>query len=271
MSSPVHIAARQLQRLIGTPSVPAIIDVRIDEDFDEIPRLVPGARRLSHKDIPAIVDHVGDRPAVVICHKGLKLSEGVAAALRFNNIAAEVLEDGMVGWSQAELPQLQTGNIPKPQDNGHTLWVTRGRPKIDRIACPWLIRRFIDPGAQFLFVTSSTVMDVADRFNATPFDMEEGFWTHRGDRCTFDTMLEEWGLNSEALLRLATIVRGADTNKHELAPESAGLLAASLGLSRIYKDDLQQLEAGMQLYDAFYRWARDAVNEKHDWPVNGKS
>src|SRR5215208_6450956 len=152
---------------------------------------------------------------------------------------------------------------------GRTVWVTRSRPKVDRIACPWLIRRFVDPNAVFLFVLPAEVMGVAERFAATPFDIEgEGvFWSHRGERCTFDVMVEEFGLATEALSRLAAIVRGADTARMDLAPEAAGLLAASLGLSRMYADDIEQLAAGMTLYDAFYRWCRDATDETHNWPA----
>jgi len=151
------------------------------------------------------------------------------------------------------------------------VWVTRLRPKIDRIACPWLIRRFVDPSAQFLFVGASEVLAVAEKFNATPFDIEDVFWSHRDDQCSFDTMLKEFGLGSEALQRLATIVRGADTNRLELAPECAGLLAASLGLSRMFSNDLEQLDAGLLFYDAWYRWARDATRERHDWPSSVSS
>ena len=107
-----------------------------------------------------------------------------------------------------------------------------------------------------------------DCFTATAFDIEETFWSHRGETCTFDTMIAEWGLASPPLQRLATIVRGADTARLDLAPEAAGLLAASLGLSRMFADDLKQLEAGMPLYDAFYRWCRDATAETHNWPSN---
>jgi len=144
--------------------------------------------------------------------------------------------------------------------------VTRARPKIDRIACPWLIRRFVDPSAVFLFVPAAEVAAVADRFNATPFDIEEVYWSHRGDLCTFDVMVEEFGLGTDPMLRLATIVRGADTSRPDLASEVPGLLAASLGLSRMFNDDLEQLAAGMTLYDAFYRWCRDATEETHNWP-----
>jgi hypothetical protein len=158
-------------------------------------------------------------------------------------------------------------HMPPRNARGRTVWVTRARPKIDRIACPWLIRRFVDPHAVFLFVAPSEVTSVADCFVATPFDIEGIFWSHRGGTCTFDVMLKEFDLHSDALLRLASIVRAADTARPDAAPEAAGLLAVSLGLSRMDRDDHAQLDAGMTLYDALYRWARDAVNETHNWPA----
>jgi hypothetical protein len=180
-----------------------------------------------------------------------------------------VLEGGSLAWAAAAQPMVPAAKLPRPDALGRTIWVTRARPKVDRIACPWLIRRFIDPRAVFLFVAASEVPAVAERFGATPFDIEgEGvFWTHRGELCTFDVMVEEFGLGTQALSRLATIVRGADTARLDLAPEAAGLLAASLGLSRIHTDDLAQLDAGLGLYDAFYRWCRDATEETHNWPA----
>jgi hypothetical protein len=120
----------------------------------------------------------------------------------------------------------------------------------------------------FLFVLPSEVTAVAERFNATPFDIDDVFWSHRGDTCTFDTMIEEFALKTAPLLQLAKIVRGADTARPELSPQSAGLLAASLGYSRMYRDDLSQLEAAMGFYDAMYRWCRDATSETHNWPSN---
>lgn len=118
----------------------------------------------------------------------------------------------------------------------------------------------------FLFVLPPEVTAVAERFNATPFDIDDVFWSHRGETCTFDTMIEEFGLKTAPLLQLAKIVRGADTDRPDLAPQSAGLLAASLGYSRMYRDDLPQLEAAMGFYDAMYRWCRDATAETHNWP-----
>lgn len=146
--------------------------------------------------------------------------------------------------------------------------MTRARPKVDRIACPWLIRRFVDPNAVFLYVAPADVAGVAERFGATPFDVEgDGIvWGHDGERCTFDAMVDGFGLNGlKPLAHLALIVRGADTARPDLVPEAAGLLALSLGLSRMFTDDLEQLEAGMLVYDALYRWCRDATGETHDW------
>jgi rhodanese-related sulfurtransferase len=267
MASPTEISVNQLSRLIGTPDCPRIIDVRIADDFDADPRLIPSAARHSHTDIATLTADLQGQRVVVSCAKGLKLSQGSAAILRDLGVIAETLEGGHVGWVKAGLPLVPVAKIPARNNAGRTVWVTRQRPKIDRIACPWLIRRFVDPNAQFLFVAPSQVENVAQYFDATPFDIEGVFWSHQNEKCSFDTFLDEFGLHSDALDRLAKIVRGADTNQHDLAPEAAGLLAASLGLSRMYRDDLEQLEAGMALYDAFYRWARDATAEGHDWPA----
>jgi hypothetical protein len=204
--------------------------------------------------------------SIIICKKGRKLSHGVAAHLRAMGKDAEVLEGGFEAWREAHGILVPADQIPPRDATGRTIWVTRARPKIDRIACPWLIRRFVDPSAVFLFVPANEVSDVADRFNAAPFDIEDVFWSHREELCTFDVMIEEFGLKSDALLHLAAIVRGADTARPELAPEVPGLVAASLGLSRMFNDDLEQLEAGLTLYDAFFRWCRDATDEKHNWP-----
>jgi rhodanese-related sulfurtransferase len=257
------ISADKLARLIGTPRCPVLIDVRPDDDFDASPTLIPGSIRRTHTDASAWGRDFAGRSAVVICKDGARLSQGTAAWLRHDGVAADALEHGFDAWSKAALPLLSVARMPRLDQEGRTVWVTRARPKIDRIACPWLIRRFVDPRAVFLYVAASEVEGVAERFGAVPFDIDGVFWSHRGDRCTFDLMVEEFGLTIEPLLRLATIVRGADTGRPDLAPQVAGLLAASLGLSRMYADDLAQLEAGLALYDAFYRWCRDAVEEKH--------
>ena len=265
MSSTTSISCKKLNRLIGTPNCPVLIDVRDDEDFNAYPHLIPGSFR---RDFTQAADWAKDyagQSVVAICQRGLKLSEGAAAWLRHEDAKAEALEGGVEAWVTMGNPMIPVAKMPVRDPQGRTVWVTRARPKIDRIACPWLIRRFVDPSAVFLFVAPSEVEGVAARFDATPFDVEGVFWGHRGDKCTFDTLIEELGLQSEPLVRLASIVRGADTGRHDLAPEAAGLLAASLGLSRMYTDDLEQLDAGMGLFDAFYRWCRDATRETHDW------
>jgi rhodanese-related sulfurtransferase len=268
MSSYTSISSEKLSRLVGTINAPTLIDVRIDEDFAADPRLIPGASRRSHQDVHDWGPRLTSQSVVVVCQKGQKLSEGTAAWLRCGNIAAEVLEGGHLGWREAKLPTVPADKIPKRDGRGRTIWVTRSRPKIDRTACPWLIRRFVDPAAIFLFVTPSEVEAVAERFEATPFDIENVFWSHRGELCTFDVMVKEFGLSTPALERLATMVRAADTGRLDLSPEAPGLLAASLGLSRMFDDDLEQLNAGLLLYDAFYRWCRDATKETHNWPTN---
>ncbi len=271
MSSFNTISAEKLARLIGVPHGPALIDVRARQDFAADPRFIPSAIRRPSESASSWAPEFAGRSAVVICERGQKLSEGVAAWLRHAGASsAEVLVGGHSAWAQAGLPLVPEGKLPPRDSQGRTLWVTRSRPKIDRIACPWLIRRFVDPEAVFLFVASAEVQSVAERFNGAPFDIEGVIWSHRGELCTFDTMLDELGLRSGPLDRLAAIVRGADTARLDLAPEAPGLLAVSLGLSRMYTDDLQQLAAGMSLYDALYRWARDASDETHghDRPTN---
>jgi rhodanese-related sulfurtransferase len=255
-----EITPANLMRLIGTPACPAIIDVCIDDDFADDPHLIPSAFRHSHKDLDAALSQVRGRDVVVVCQKGMKLSQGVAAYLRAQGVSAQIVTGGNVAWREAGLPRVPAALIPP------SLWVTRHRPKIDRIACPWLIRRFVDPKAQFLFVPPSDVAGVAERFGATPFDTDIPPWTHAGEKCTFDVMINTFGLSHPALEALALIVRGADTDRHDLAPQAAGLLAISVGLSRMFRDDTQQLEAGMTIYDALYRWARDGQDEGHDWP-----
>lgn len=269
MTSTTEISVAQLSRLIGLPDTPALIDVRTDEDYAADPRLLPGAVRRSAFDTATLSKDLDGRSAVVICQRGAKLSQGAAAWLRHDGSRAETLEGGFEAWREAKQLLLDPSKLPTRAASGHTtVWVTRARPKIDRIACPWLIRRFVDRKAVFLFVAPSEVIGVAERFSATAFDVEGVFWSHRKDACTFDTMIEELALDHEALRRMAKVVRGADTARHDLAPEAAGLLAISLGLSRMYRDDLEQLEAAMPVYDGLYRWARDATGETHNWPAS---
>ncbi len=262
MPGPFHITPAQLVRLVGLPDAPVIIDVRTPDDFAADPCDVPGALHWAHSDADALAAGLKADRVVVVCQRGKKLSEGVAAMLRLHGSAAEVLDGGFAAWRAAGYWAVPANLVPP---NG--LWVTRHRPKIDRIACPWLIRRFIDPRARFQFVSPSEVDSVAANFNATPFDVEGARFSHRGDHCSFDALLDDFDLHHPALDRMALVIRAADTDRHDLSPQAAGLLALSVGLSRQFRDDLSQLEAGMVLYDALYRWARDGSDEGHDWPA----
>ncbi len=260
MSGPNSISIDKVSKLIGTANAPLIIDVRLQEDFEHDLRFLPTSKRVAHTEIQTVIAQA----VIVVCQRGAKLSHGAAALLRLRGVDAVSLEGGFEAWRAAKLPLV-------PLDAMKPRWVTRHRPKIDRIACPWLIRRFVNRDAEFLFVPPDDVDGVAERFDATAYDMPTGFWTHEGERCTFDKMLAEFGLETEALLHLARIVRAADTGRLDVEPEAAGLLAISLGLSRQYSDDLEQLAAGMAIYDALYRWCRDATDEAHNWPAAKKS
>ncbi|MFT7108219.1 MAG: hypothetical protein ACJAVT_002754 [Yoonia sp.] len=155
---------------------------------------------------------------MVVCQKGLKLSQGLAAYLRAQTVSAQIVTGGNIAWRHAILPRVPAALIPP------SLWVTRHRPKIDRIACPWLIRHFVDPKAGFLFAPPSDVAGVTERLEAKPFDTDIAPWTHIWKKCTFDAMIETFGLAYPAFNALALIVRGADTDRHDHAPQAVGLL-----------------------------------------------
>lgn len=268
MSAINAISIDKLLRLVGTDKCPSIVDVRSGAEFEADRRRVPSSVRRLAATAPQWVQEFSGRNVVIACRDGAADSPGIAAWLRHEGAHAEVLEGGVDAWRAGGHAMVPEAKLPKRDERGRTVWVTRARPKVDRIACPWLIRRFVDPEAVFLYVAPSEVQAVAEKFGAAAYDIEGAgvFWSHRDNRCTFDTMVEELGLSTfSALAHLAVIVRGADTAHPELAPESAGLAAASLGLSRMFADDLEQLEAGMLLYDSLYRWCRDATDETHNW------
>ena len=254
-----EITSATLMRLIGTPQCPVIIDFSIDEDFEASPFLIPTATRQAHKNIASIVPDLIGKQVVVICQKGKKLSHGATAVLRAHGIDAQVLDGDNAAWAKAAYPRVPSKNIQL------NLWVTRHRPKIDRIACPWFIRRFVNPNATFLYVAPAEVLDVAKHFGGTAFDIADTLWSHRGPLCTFDTMVSEFGLSHPAIDAVARIVCAADTDSHNFAPQAAVLLLFSVRMSRSHRDDLSQLEASMPLCDALHRWARDGQDESHDW------
>lgn len=258
MTGPNMITPINLMRQIGLPDSPTIVDVRIADDISPDDLTIPTAIFHDFRDINGLLDRLSCSKAAIVCHKGLKLSQGIAALVRTHGGTAEVLTAGFVGWVEAELPTLPNGLIPQ---SGR--WVTRQRPKIDRIACPWLIKRFIDPRAKVMFVPRADVAAVADRFDAVLFDTPDAPYSHNGENCSFDALLDAFGLHTQALNRMADVIRAADTNHHNNAPQAAGLLVLSVGLSKMYRDDNAMLNAGLTLYDALYRWARDGFDEGH--------
>lgn len=258
MAAPNEISCKNLLRLIGTPECPVIVDISIDPDFAEDPFLIPGSFRHPHTDLEGLIARLDGRACVITCQRGIKLSQGLTSRLQGRGIDAQFLTGGMHGWrDETSAPRIPYSAVPATN-----LWVTRHRPKIDRIACPWLIRRFIDPSAEFLFVSPDQAAGVADRYSATPFDIPDVALSHHNDLCAFDAILDAYHLRTEALDRLSQVVRAADTGTNN-SSQAAGLLAISVGLSRMFKDDHAQLDAAMPLYDALYRWARDGVDETH--------
>lgn len=262
------LAAEPVKALLQSNTPPLVIDVRKNTAFTQASTTLPGALR---RDPTLVNGWSGTLPpastVLVYCVHGHEVSQGVAHALRERGLVAYFLQGGIENWQQQGLP-----TQAKAPDSA-TRWVTRERPKIDRIACPWLIRRFVDAQAQFLYVPTAQVQKVAQSQAATAYDVNAAVadtdFTHVGAECSFDAFVRLYHLGADkALARLAIIVRGADTDDLGLAAQSAGLLALSLGMSRNLPDDQAMLEAMMPVYDALYAWCRDAVagcDEQHNW------
>jgi rhodanese-related sulfurtransferase len=246
------------------------VDTRRRAAYDSSPGLLPGAIWRDIADIElwsAELDLA--RPIVFYCGHGHQMSQIPAARLRGEGYTAHVLEGGYAGWVEAKLPVVTKSTLDRLLPRRPSLWVTRRRPKIDRIACPWLIRRFLDAQARILFVDPDQVTNTAKETGAVPFDIEGIEISHEGPRCSFDTMLKLFGLEDEpTLARLALIVRGADTARPDLAPEAAGLHAISLGLSALADDDDHGLlQKGFMVYDGLFAYLRLATQERHNWPA----
>jgi hypothetical protein len=200
------------------------------------------------------------RRVVTCCFHGDQVSQGVATALRLMGVNPNFLEGGIADWIELELPTRRNIGISPGK------WIIREHPKIDRIA--WLIRRFIDPNTEFIYVPRDQVLAAAEQTGAIPYDIDGVEFTHENDRCSFDAILRLYDLKDSALDRLATIVRGADTSRSDLAPQYEGLLAISRGLSANFPDDHEMLGHGLVIYDALYKWCR-LVIEKQE-PTSGR-
>ena len=255
-----------------------LLDVRRPEVFVASDSLLPGAIHCAPDEVSAFARSQPARSAIVYCRYGHHLSQEAVRTLRAAGWDARLLQGGIEGgepgtdrlqdlaqWREHALPRMR-----KRPDLGVTgerpsRWITRARPKIDRIACPWLVLRFIDPRAEFFYVPTAQVLSEAKRLEAVAYDLPGAPITHEWERCSFDALLQAFDLHDPALDALATIVRGADTDRLGLAPQCAGLLAFSLGLSRLHADDHAMLQAALPLYDALYAWCREAQAESHRW------
>jgi rhodanese-related sulfurtransferase len=272
------LSPTELTALLGRADAPLLLDVRRPETFAASDSLLPGALYCAPEDLAAFARREPPRNAVVYCAYGHDLSEDAVRTLRAAGWDARALRGGIEGgergvdaatdveaWRAPPAPRIR-----KRPDLGVTgerasRWITRARPKIDRIACPWLVLRFIDPRAQFFYVPADEVITQARRLEAVPYDIPKAPITHRWERCSFDALVDAFALRDPALEALAAIVRGADTDRLELAPQCAGLLALSIGLSRVHEDDHQMLQAALPMYDALYAWCRAGQGETHGW------
>lgn len=259
MASSISFA--DLQTALRDSPPPLLIDVRREPAFRAAAEMVAGALRRDPATIDAWAQELPRADTVVVyCVHGHEVSQGAAKALNARGIKAYFLEGGIEeGWKSKQ------GALDQKPANAGTRWVTRERPKIDRIACPWLIARFVDRDAQFLYVPASQVLEAAKAQDAIPYDVPGVAFSHEGELCSFDAFIKHYRLADPALQRLALIVRGADTAKLDLAPQAPGLAAISLGLSRIFGDDHEMLRHGMVMYDALYAWCRQGQDEIHTW------
>jgi rhodanese-related sulfurtransferase len=261
----LSVAPGDVYAHLGTASAPLLVDVRSEDSFAADDRLIigafhrlPGEAERWSKELPF------GRSVVTYCTQGGAASQSSAAALRAAGIMAAYLEGGISGWKD--------GNLPTRKNLGAIVnkWVTREHPKIDRIACPWLISRFINPNAEFIYVPTDRVAAEAKERGATPYDIKGAEFGHVGDRCSFDAIIRIFDIKDSALDDVATIVRGADTSRRDLAPQCEGLHAISLGLSANFPDDHQMLRHGLVIYDALYTWCRKSQAAARDQAVRAQ-
>jgi len=267
---PNTISPQQILATIGTPFAPLLIDVRREEAWREAATMIPAARRRPPAGTEGWMGSLAaDQDIVAYCAHGGEVSQSVAALFRAAGKRAAYLSGGIEAYIALGGPLVAKEGLPDRDWTAPTRWVTREKPKIDRIACPWLIRRFIDPDARIFFVAAEHVLAAADELSAIPFDVPDTDFSHEGELCSFDAFIARFGLSHAPLNAVADIVRGADTGRFELAPQAAGLAALSFGLSALHDSDEAAVEAGVTVYDALYAWAARARAETHGWPPAG--
>jgi rhodanese-related sulfurtransferase len=265
-AAPISLALR-----VGARDAPRFVDVRKAEAFAESEYFLPGSLRWDYHAGALMPNELRDtKRAIAYCVKGAEVGINGAALLSQQNIDATYLQGGLRDWQATGL--LAVKKRPELGVDGERVsrWVTRARPKIDRIACPWLIRRFIDPRAEFFYVPKEVVFEFAKANNAVAYDIPGAPLEHAcdGERCSFDAFIKAFELKSPTLDRVANVVRAADTDTLDRAREAAGLLAISLGFSNMIEDDHAMLSAMLPVYDALYEWAiavEDKSVEHHSW------
>ncbi len=259
----LSVSAAELYAHLGTAAAPLVIDVRRDDAFDADDRQIIGAVRHAPEEVDRWSRELPDGGTVVVyCNHGGDVSQGVAKTLRAAGVKAACLDGGISAWQTMELPTRR-----KLRGGADNKWVTREHPKIDRIACPWLVSRFINPGAEFIYVPPDQVTGVAEQIGGIPYDIKGAEFGHVGDRCSFDAIVRIFDIKDPALDRVATVVRGADTSRRDLAPECEGLYAISFGLSANFPDDHEMLRHGLVIYDALYTWCRKALGTAAAQPL----
>jgi rhodanese-related sulfurtransferase len=252
------VLASDLVDVVGGASAPIVVDVRSNDEVHAVDRLITGAIHRPSDDVQSWWRELpSGRGVVVYDLSGGEKARQITEALRRCGTNARYLVDGFIGWYERSLP------TRKIVHSNSDKWVTREHPKIDRIACPWLVSRFINPLAEFIYVPPTDVPAVAKERGAIPYDIKGAEFGHVGDRCSFDAIIRIYEIKDPALDHLATIVRGADTSRPDLSPQCEGLLAISYGLSANFPDDHEMLRHGMVIYDALYTWCRLQIEKQN--------
>jgi rhodanese-related sulfurtransferase len=259
-----YVSAHFIYDQLGLQDAPLLLDLREASDVQHTPRMIPSALYVGSHDVQTWSRCLPVQRSICVYRQGKQELEAIARTLTTKGYNVCVLEGGLDAWLQHDLPAIQMREefgVP-----GRSQWVTRERPKIDRLACPWLVRRFIDPTASFFYVPAPNVRAEANALGAQPYDIADVTFSHRGPKCSFDAFLDEFGLHDPILDSLAEIVRAADTGTLDRSREAPGLLAISLGLSASITNDMLLLEQAMPVYDALYAWCKTARSETHSWP-----
>lgn len=259
-----HVSTLAIYEQLGLQHSPRLFDVRSDEEFEHTPRMIPGAMRFDGQRAAASAHSLQPQRPIALYASRAHDVDPIAQALAARGLRVSIIEGGIDRWLEENRPTIRARRefgVP-----GGSQWVTRERPKIDRIACPWLVRRFIDPLATFFYVPATQVRAEAAALEAQPYDIPDVTFSHRGPKCSFDAFLDEFDLHDPIVNELARIIRAADTGKLDESREAPGLLAISLGLSASISDDQLLLEQGMSVYDALYAWCKSAHDETHSWP-----